>query len=324
MALDRHNIVKKDFPLGMRGYDPDAVDAHLSGLADEIAAFKEEARRRNDTVAASASDRVRAIVEAAEQSAAEINRAAEDDAREIRDEATHEANATRENAEREAREYLDKVSASTNAMMERLSAMEQEMNAMVETVRTGSGRLNADLQQLESGLSDVSSAIAPRPQFVPDEPAAAGLSTPAADLYEPAPVHEPEPQQDLGEAPAGSEELQEPQFGGRWSPQPLVENPGGDTPEAEAPEPEAPAAESAPEPEAAELHSVVGDGGHSNGFDQPQPVQQGPDAEGARLIALNMALNGTPREETARYLSENFHLSDAGGLLDEVYASVES
>ncbi|HSY39008.1 MAG TPA: hypothetical protein VLA79_05750, partial [Polyangia bacterium] len=81
--------------------------------------------------------------------------------------------------------------------------------------------------------------------------------------------------------------------------------------------------EAMPQPEAAELESVAGDS-HTNGFDQAQPVQQGGDAEGARLIALNMALNGTPREETARYLSENFHLADAGGLLDEVYASVES
>jgi hypothetical protein len=47
------------------------------------------------------------------------------------------------------------------------------------------------------------------------------------------------------------------------------------------------------------------------------------DAEGARLIALNMALNGTPRDETAKYLSENFTLADSDGLLDEVYASVE-
>ena len=47
------------------------------------------------------------------------------------------------------------------------------------------------------------------------------------------------------------------------------------------------------------------------------------DVEGARLIALNMALNGTPREETAKYLDENFSLQDAGGLLEEVYASVE-
>ena len=45
-------------------------------------------------------------------------------------------------------------------------------------------------------------------------------------------------------------------------------------------------------------------------------------AEGARLIALNMALNGTPRDETARYLSQNFDLDDQDALLDEVYARV--
>jgi DivIVA domain-containing protein len=305
VALDRHNIEKKDFPLGSRGYDPDAVDAHLSALAHEISAFKEEARRRSDTVASSASDRVRTIVEAAEQSASEIHRAAEDDAREIREEASREANATRENAEREAREYLDKVSASTNAMMERLSAMEQEMAAMIESVRTGSTRLNTDLQQLESGLSDVSGAIAPRPEFVPDEPSAGTFQAPADDPHEPGergPVH------NAGDpAQPESGELQEPRFAEGF------QSAG-----------EATAGEAPPEPEAAELQSVAGDGGYTNGFDQSQPAQQGGDAEGARLIALNMALNGTPREETARYLSENFHLSDAGGLLDEVYASVES
>ncbi len=47
------------------------------------------------------------------------------------------------------------------------------------------------------------------------------------------------------------------------------------------------------------------------------------DIEGARLIALNMALNGTSREQTDRYLTENFELSDRARLLDEVYASVE-
>jgi hypothetical protein len=45
-------------------------------------------------------------------------------------------------------------------------------------------------------------------------------------------------------------------------------------------------------------------------------------AEGARLIALNMALNGTPRDETARYLSQNFDLDNQEELLDEVYARV--
>ena len=42
------------------------------------------------------------------------------------------------------------------------------------------------------------------------------------------------------------------------------------------------------------------------------------------MIALNMALNGSAREETARYLSENFELDDPEALLDEVYARVSS
>ena len=42
--------------------------------------------------------------------------------------------------------------------------------------------------------------------------------------------------------------------------------------------------------------------------------------DGARLIALNMALNGTPRKETAAYLADNFGLRDSDDLLDDVYS----
>jgi DivIVA domain-containing protein len=77
--------------------------------------------------------------------------------------------------------------------------------------------------------------------------------------------------------------------------------------------PEKPAAEAVPpvEPEviaktAQKARAAVGGGGRAG--------------EGARLIALNMALSGTPREETARYLAENFDLADQDDLLDEVYA----
>ena len=42
--------------------------------------------------------------------------------------------------------------------------------------------------------------------------------------------------------------------------------------------------------------------------------------EGARVIALNMALSGSTREETAAYLAENFELDDPEALLDDVYA----
>jgi hypothetical protein len=112
----------------------------------------------------------------------------------------------------------------------------------------------------------------------------------------------------------------------------------GEIPAPTAAEPAAPpAAASVPPPAAAEV-----DG---EGADEPEAVEEilveetvvveavapadaevaptESDTEGARLVALNMALNGTSRDETDRYLAENFDLADRGGLLDEVYATVE-
>lgn len=270
MALDRQSIEKKDFPVGRRGYDPEAVDAHLATLADEIADYKSSARRRTDTLASSASDQVRAIVEAAENSAADIQRDAEQEAREIREEAASEARATRDQASGQAQAYVGKVSESTSSMLQRLDAMEQELSKLIDSLRTGGNRLTADLQLLESDLNAVSDVVVPRPRFEPESEPGAGTEHAAAGEFE---------------TTVGGE----------------------------------------PVPEAAELQGVVGEPEpeYTFGADHPEPPPgDDDDAEGARLIALNMALNGTPREETARYLSENFHLADAGGLLDEVYASV--
>jgi hypothetical protein len=50
---------------------------------------------------------------------------------------------------------------------------------------------------------------------------------------------------------------------------------------------------------------------------EPEPAAA---PEGARLLALKMALDGRPRDETAGYLRENFELDDPEALLDEVYA----
>ena len=73
-----------------------------------------------------------------------------------------------------------------------------------------------------------------------------------------------------------------------------------------SPEPE-PAAEPEPEPEPVA---------------QAEPPSRNGDEAGARLIALNMALSGTPREETAAYLAEHYNLADAEALLDDVYSQV--
>ncbi len=268
MALDRQSIEKKDFPIGRRGYDPEAVDSHLHTLADEIDELKRSARRRSESLAVAASEQVRSIVEAAETSAADIQRQAEDEAREIRAEAGTEADATREHATSEAREYVGRVSESTSGMLERIDAMESELSALIESLRTGSNRLSADLQLLEGNLTAVKNAVVPRPQFEPEHPA-------------PAPQRVVSPDEPPATAP--------PTFDGE------VQVTGAAAGEV--------LADPAPEPAPARAN--------------------GADDDGARLIALNMALNGTPREETDRYLAENFKLTDRRGLLDEVYSSVE-
>jgi len=45
------------------------------------------------------------------------------------------------------------------------------------------------------------------------------------------------------------------------------------------------------------------------------------DTTAARIVALDMALSGKPREETDRYLAEHYDVPDRGALLDEVYAA---
>jgi hypothetical protein len=74
-----------------------------------------------------------------------------------------------------------------------------------------------------------------------------------------------------------------------------------------------------PEPEAVPEPPVVAEVA-------PPAVENGgaADEAGARLIALNMALSGTPREETERYLAEHYDLPDAAALLDDVYKRAAS
>ncbi len=280
MALERQSIEKKDFPIGRRGYDPEAVDTHLAQIAEEVDQLKTSSRRRTETLASAASEQVRAIVEAAESSAAEIQRQAETEAQEIRAEAAEEAQSTRQQASTQAREYVGRVSESTAGMLSRLDAMESELGALIESLRTGANRLNADLQLLESGMHEVRSSVEPRPRFEPES--GAGIGSAANDGF----------------------------------------SAGSGTGIAEPPQPSSQAEPALDEGLGAEPEDVYGDDAdRAVDADVESPADE---TEGARLIALNMALNGTPREETQRYLSENFSLADPDRLLDEVYASVES
>jgi hypothetical protein len=86
----------------------------------------------------------------------------------------------------------------------------------------------------------------------------------------------------------------------------------------------APAPEPGPAPEPAEATPAPEPGPAPEATPAPEPAGDagGPAEgnEGARVIALNMALNGSTREETGRYLAENFELDDPEALLDDVFA----
>lgn len=282
MPLDRQAIEKRDFPIGRRGYDPAAVDAHLARLADEMEALTRQLKRRSgDSLAQAASEQVRAIVEAAEASAEEIERSAEEEAQQIRSEATRDAERTRADAIERAQGHVGRVSGATGEMLERVEAMQQELGTLIETLRTGANRVHADLALLESNMGDLLAA-ANAERYADAAPEAEHHSEADLPVTPETETFDPLPSRHAAES--------EPEF-------------ERTTPEQAPAEPEA-ASESAPA-------APSGDGDAA-------------DVEGARLIALNMALNGQAREETDRYLAENFDLPDREQLLDEVYASIET
>ena len=143
-------------------------------------------------------------------------------------------------------------------MLQRVDAMESELGALVESLRTGANRLTADLTLLQGNMGDLRGRRHAGPRPAPAAGDRAGSTTTS-------------PTRRAGSSRRGAE---------------------------------APSTSPSPRPRRA------------------PPAAGGGDTEGARLIALNMALNGTPRDETDRYLAENFDLDDRERLLDEVYSRV--
>jgi hypothetical protein len=284
MALDRQSIEKRDFPIGRRGYEPEAVDEHLAQLAEQIEQLQRSAQRRSGaSLAQAASEQVRSIVEAAEQSAAAIERDAESEAQRIRQDAQRDAEKTDAEAVERSREHVAKVGEQSGLMLQRVDAMEQELGSLLETLRTAANRLKADLSLLEGNMDDLYTAAGGQ-RGAAEAPAAAAPAPPT-----PAPPVEPEP--------VAVEAVEPPE------------------------EPEPPRAVPAPPEAAPRASRATATPGSPAGAES---AGEGGDVEGARLIALNMALNGQSRDETDRYLAENFDLADRESLLDEVYESVGS
>jgi DivIVA domain-containing protein len=309
LDLDRHFIERNDFSAARRGYDPDEVDRHLSEIAEAVNELKRSQKRSPSSLAATAADQVRGIVEAAERSATEIQEQAEGEAKRIVDDASTRARESRERADSEAVQRVTQAEEATERMLERTNGVEGEIERLLSEMRAAAGNLVENLRSSATSLNqelvsireeygvvrggrlettstgDAGAAVAaPEPEALPDEGPVDAEPEVVAEVVE-------------VEETAIREVPEDEDFETAEEPAAVAEEP-----EEEAEEP-APAVEEAPDEPARGGRSIRG-------------------AEGARLIALNMALNGTPRDETARYLSQNFDLDDQDSLLDEVYARV--
>jgi DivIVA domain-containing protein len=169
--VDRESIERRDFPVGRRGYDPEAVDAHLRRVADEFEALRGRAPGPPPSpLAAGASEQVRQILEAAEASAAEL----------------------RADAGRQASGHVARVKDAAGGMLSRLDDLERELGTLLEALRQSGERLGEGLARLQRQAGELGGAVAPDEAVsepadevvaepaTPDEPAIAN-GGPASD-----------------------------------------------------------------------------------------------------------------------------------------------
>jgi len=299
VELDRQGIERRDFPIARRGYDPASVDAHLRAIAAEVEELRRElGSHGRDSLAATAGTQVQGILEAAQATAGTIEREAAEQAHQTRTAAEADAKRTREQAVARAQQHVAAVSQATEALLVRVGSLDGETRTLVDSLRSGAGRLAGDLAAVEGEMEALYDAAAGR-----TGPNAGGVAS-REEGQAPVPAHQPE----IHEEPF-VESFGETAGGMQGDPYDELDG--------------APNAETHP--------ASMGPGGYSHEGEEPlfpedrhsHPSPSSGDLDGARLVALNMALNGDPREETGRYLAENFEVPDPDRLLDEVYAAIE-
>jgi len=179
--VEREEIERHDFPVGRRGYEQEAVDAHLRAVADEIEQLRsgaQAARRPAASLAAGTSEQVRLILEAAEQGAADL----------------------REDAGRQAQAHVARVEEAAEGMLGKLEELQAELSALLDGLRSGGERLSQGLAALHAKVGDVDPMPSAEPAPEPEDFAA------AAPEPEPKPEPAPGPEQALAPAGNGADE----------------------------------------------------------------------------------------------------------------------
>jgi DivIVA domain-containing protein len=322
VALDRQAIERRDFPIGRRGYDPAAVDAHLREVAARLDELQGAGAPQGETSRAVAAGlQVQGIIEAAERAQADIEREAREKTQRTRDEALLDAARIREDAIAQARTLVSAVTQATSVLLERVGSMDGELATLVESLRAGATRLTGDLAAVKGNMGELYDAASARTGSLgpgAHEPPVSDV--PAREITSSQPAPEAPPAPETPPAPASTDPGAAAGEGAPSAPEARFEDLASSLTGRGAAATAAPAesAVSTTAPQAQVWTTPAEEPA------KPEPEPEDGDLDGARLIALNMALNGESRADAERYLAEHFKLVDRAKLIDEVYAAIEA
>ena len=298
--MEKEQILRDDFPTSRRGWDPNAVRSHLRAVA-KSASPGEGAPALADVAA----ERVRGVIEAAEEAAAKIENEAQAEADRILDAARSDSERMRAEAQVEVETVLSEAREESAARIEQANAAVGGLISQADELRSRVGLLGEELAGSAPSREGTVGEVPGGPVIVP-EPTPPTIPEPTPDpVPEPTPDPVPEP-------------TPEP------NPDPVPPEPGPD-PEPPTPEPE-------PPPPAAEENGTStdeliaqlrgGSGGNGGGGEDSDDSDSEPsDVGAARLVAMNMALEGSSREEIAAQVGNEFgSVEDVDGLVDDVFA----
>lgn len=200
----------------------------------------------------------------------------------VLDAAERAANGIRQDAEEWARQYMEQTRKNADEMA---ANRVQELSQLTDSLMTRARSVAKQSDDLISALDDAARGLL----------TAGGSATSAApSLQTPAPPPASEP------PPAPPPRAEPPPPAPPAEPAPAQPPPGRRPPEA-TPAPAPPPAETSPAP--------------------PAPAPPGNDSrvsEGARLLATQMAVAGSSRDEIAWRLREEFSIQDSSAILDEI------
>jgi hypothetical protein len=267
-----------------------------------------------DSISDEISERVRSVISAAESAATAI-----------RHEAEQEVQMKRRAAEAERERFLEHAKSEAEALLDqRIKRIGELSDSLIEGAESLLMRING-AQEVKRQLETMVYALAHTAENLAAESEQGRLAPLARpiqmdDQPEPRIQAVPEPQPEQAD-PSNVTELRvpEPEPAAPAEPEPVPAEPPPVT------EAEAPAAEEAvSDAEVVDVEVVEVPAEDEAASEQPATEQRGFDGDdmlAARLVALQMAVAGSARDEVEAHLRKTFSLDEPGAILNDVFGT---